>query len=142
MIVYKYTNKINGKVYVGVTTKTLKVRHQQHLRSLEDGTFFHNAIKKYGIDAFDLEIIKRVKTKKELSDAEKHYIKFYKSFAYQKDSKGYNCTTGGDGLTGQFGELNSQYGISPKERMDEETYNQWLENIKKARKEKSGDTIS
>lgn len=130
MIVYKYTNKINGKVYIGITSKSLHTRHREHMKSLKDGTYFHNAIKKHGIDAFDLQIIDKAETRDELCQLEKHYIELYKSFAYRDDSKGYNCTIGGDGMTGQFGELNSQYGISPKERMNEEQYASWLDKIK------------
>lgn len=130
MIVYKYTNKINGKIYIGITTKSLRERHREHMKSLRDGTYFHNAIKKHGIDAFNLEIIDKAQTRDELCQLERHYIEQYKSFAYRDDSNGYNCTIGGDGMTGQLGKLNSQYGVSPRERMSEEQYNDWLEKIR------------
>lgn len=139
MIVYKYTNKNNGKVYIGITTKSIKERHRQHLNSLNDGTYFHNAIKKHGIKAFDLEVIDETEFKEDLGYLEKYYIEHYNSFAYKDGNNGYNCTLGGEGLTGQYGELNSQYGISPQERMDEETYKNWLKNIRKASKRNSGE---
>ena len=129
LIVYKYTNKINGKVYIGITSKSLHTRHREHMKSLRDGTYFHNAIKKHGVDAFDLQVIDKAETRDELCQLEKHYIELYKSFAYRDDSKGYNCTIGGDGMTGRLGKLNSQYGISPKERMNEEQYASWLDKI-------------
>jgi group I intron endonuclease len=139
LIVYKYTNKINGKIYIGVTTKTLKERHRQHLTSLSDGTYFHKAIKKYGIKSFKLEVIDKTETKEELAKLEQHYIKFYNSFAHNENSNGYNLTLGGEGLTGQYGNLNSQYGVSPLERMGEEKHKEWLNNVKQARKKYSGE---
>jgi group I intron endonuclease len=130
MIVYKYTNLINEKVYIGITTKTIKERHRQHLKSLNDGAYFHNAIKKYGIENFHLEVIDKADSKEELRQLERRYIKDHNSFAYSHNSKGYNCTIGGDGMTGMYGALNHCYGIPFKERIDPKKYEEWLEKIK------------
>lgn len=54
MIVYKTTNKTNGKIYVGQTVGTLKNRNR--LRKYGK-TIFDNAFKKYGEDGFDWLII-------------------------------------------------------------------------------------
>ena len=132
MFVYKYTNKLNGKIYIGITTRDVNKRHSEHLKSLDDGTYFHNALKKYGVNNFKLKIIDQAESIEELKNKEKEYIKKHNSFAYSKDPNGYNCTRGGDGCSGLFGELNSQYGISPQERMDKETYQQWKENLNKS----------
>ena len=134
MIIYQYRNKENGKVYIGLTTQGLKRRHRQHILKMRDGTYFHNALMKYGESAFDLTIIDTAETRDELIEKEKYWIKARKSFAYIENSNGYNETTGGEGGSGLSGELNSQYGISPQERMDENTYAQWLINIKKSSK--------
>lgn len=56
-LIYKYTNKINGKIYIGQTKQQLEIRHYKHLTQLNDNTYFHRAIKKYGINNFILEII-------------------------------------------------------------------------------------
>ena len=49
---------INGKIYIGLTTKTLEERVKYHERdSLRMDTYFYRAIKKYGFDSFKWEII-------------------------------------------------------------------------------------
>lgn len=53
-VIYCYTNKINGKKYVGQTKITLKKRHGAHIcRKL----VIDRAIKKYGVENFTLEIL-------------------------------------------------------------------------------------
>ena len=59
MIIYKVTNIINNKIYIGQTIHSLNIRKSQHERSHEYGykTAFSNAIKKYGKENFIWEII-------------------------------------------------------------------------------------
>lgn len=134
MKIYKYTNNINGKIYIGITTRTLGNRHKEHIKNINDGLYFHNALLKYGIENFTLEIIDKAINIKELKNKEIYWIKKFNSFAYQKNSNGYNCTLGGDGGFGLKGRLNSQFGITPKERMDKHTFRQWKANLKKSAK--------
>lgn len=91
--IYKYTNKINGMVYIGQTRQTLENRHKKHLSQLNDNTYFHRAIKKYGIENFDLALIEDNIPFDLLNDKEKYYIDYYDSF--YTTGKGYNLTTGG-----------------------------------------------
>ena len=56
-LIYKFTNKINNKVYIGQTTQTIEQRTNKHLSQLDDNTYFHRALKKYGINNFDIEVI-------------------------------------------------------------------------------------
>lgn len=58
MIIYEVVNKENGKVYVGLTTKTLEQRKRAHLNSAKRGStsYFHKAIRKYGEDAFEWDV--------------------------------------------------------------------------------------
>jgi len=91
-MIYMATNKINGKIYIGKTIKTLDERKYAHKR-LDDNIYFHNAIKKYGIDNFDWVILDEC-TIDENSVKEKYYIKLYNS---TNRDIGYNCTSGGDG---------------------------------------------
>jgi group I intron endonuclease len=132
VIVYKYTNLTNGKVYIGITTQKLSARHREHLNKINDGTYFHNALLKYGEEGVNLEILDYAKTVESLKAKEKYWIKKLNSFAYQNNSNGYNCTLGGDGAMGLCGELNPQYGISPQERMDDTTFKMWKKNLKKS----------
>jgi group I intron endonuclease len=96
MIIYKISNKINGKVYIGKTTKTLKKRWEEHCRATyKDSPFrFHKAIRKYLPENFQLTILYKAKTKQRLKTAEKILIRIYKSFDFKY---GYNSTAGGEG---------------------------------------------
>jgi len=100
MIVYKYTNIINGKIYIGITSQPIKHRHRQHLNDVNDGYIFHNAIKKYGIDNFELEIIDTADDYGDLLEKEKLHIKLHNSFVRAINSNGYNQTLGGEGTIG------------------------------------------
>ena len=56
MIIYKATNKINGKVYIGQTINSLEHRKSGHEREAryqkETSVYFHNALLKYGFYNF------------------------------------------------------------------------------------------
>jgi group I intron endonuclease len=58
-IIYKVTNLTNGKVYIGQTVRTLHQRKNSHIRDLKKNMdiVFHHALRKYGIDNFNWEII-------------------------------------------------------------------------------------
>lgn len=89
------------KYYVGQTNRTLTSRaggngQGYHKYDLNNKTKFANAIRKWGWDAFEGEIIiEGVTNQEELNELEKHYIQAYDSF-----ENGYNSTLGGDGVTG------------------------------------------
>ena len=90
--IYKVTNKINGKVYIGQSVDIGR-RWRQHMTA-EDDIYFHKAIQKYGVENFEWEVIEQCK-KKDLDAREAYWIEYYDSF-----NKGYNCTKGGDGVSG------------------------------------------
>lgn len=94
-IVYKATNRVNNKVYIGQTTKNLSERSYGHIRRANSKKcqHFHNAIRKYGVSNFLWTIIGSAKDKEELSALEKLYIQKYLSF---DRSHGYNSTYGGE----------------------------------------------
>lgn len=93
MIIYKIQNKINNKVYIGQTTRTLNERKREHISKGNNGYFFiQKAIKKYGEDNFEWSVICNCNDRKELNKMEKYYIKEYDSYR-----NGYNMTLGGDG---------------------------------------------
>jgi group I intron endonuclease len=96
MIIYKAKNKINGKVYIGQTIVSLNERKGDHRRKAERHgakTYFHCAIRKYGFDSFEWDIIDSAKNIKELNEKEKYWIKFYNSL---NTKNGYNIEHGGD----------------------------------------------
>ena len=57
-VIYKYTNKINGKIYIGQTTDE-KGRISSHKNS-KDFDYFHCAIRKYGFDNFEYKVLFRI----------------------------------------------------------------------------------
>lgn len=98
--VYKITNKINNKIYIGITSQGAGVRFYKHLSDALHGSLFpiHNAIRKYGKDNFILEIIELCEDSNALKEREKYWIAFYNS---TDRSIGYNMTEGGDGTFGR-----------------------------------------
>ena len=74
--IYKITNKINNKCYIGQSIN-IKRRFNGH-KSGDHNEYLENAIKKYGIDNFNFEILEECK-KNELNEKEIFYIKLYKS---------------------------------------------------------------
>jgi len=94
MIIYRAINKINNMSYVGQTKFSLTERIKNHTdKAGRSRAFFPNAIKKYGIENFNWEVIKHCKTREELNEQEKFYIRFFNT----KIPNGYNLSSGGDG---------------------------------------------
>lgn len=102
-VIYKYTNQIDGKVYVGQTINEYK-RRQAHKRCYGIWrSHFHSAIKKYGYSSFKYEILEEytsdnlAELKNILDARECFYIDLYGS---TNPEKGYNITAGGGGTLG------------------------------------------
>lgn len=87
MIIYKTTNLINGKSYIGKDTKNNK-------NYLGSGSLLKAAIKKYGKENFTKEILEVCNTHIELKEREKFWIEYYSAI---NDSMYYNIRPGGDG---------------------------------------------
>lgn len=93
MVIYCFTNKINGKQYIGQTINKLKQRLAGHIhRSKNTISLIGQAIAKYGIQNFKLKILYFAKTKEELNEKEKEYISKFNSLS----PNGYNIRIGGD----------------------------------------------
>ena len=91
MLIYKATNKYNGKCYIGQTVYSLEKRKLEHLQDARAGRGFrfHEAIRKYGEDSFTWEVIDTANTIEELTEKEGYWINYYKSYY-----EGYNDTKG------------------------------------------------
>jgi len=87
MEIYKITNTINGKIYIGKD----ETSNPNYFGS---GKLIKRAITKYGIDNFKKEVIEILEDKKSLSSSEIHWIRIYNS---TDKTIGYNITSGGDG---------------------------------------------
>jgi len=94
MIIYKAVCRENQKVYIGKTIKSLESRKANHKWYAAHGyqTKFYNAIRKYGFDAFDWEIIATCDSDDALCAKEIELIEQYNAI---KD--GYNTSLGGEG---------------------------------------------
>jgi predicted GIY-YIG superfamily endonuclease len=99
-IIYKITNQVNGKVYIGQTVKTLKRRKEGHIRDamLGSGCAIHRAIRKYGIENFRFETLFHCLSKEETDQREVETIKAMCA----KCPAGYNLTDGGKGASGHI----------------------------------------
>jgi group I intron endonuclease len=99
-IIYKVTNKINGKIYIGQTSQGLESRKYDHEnRAIHNSTnmTISKALNKYGFENFIWEILEKCDSKEELDEMEFHYIVSYKSNIRKF---GYNNTLGGEGSYG------------------------------------------
>ena len=89
--IYKITNNVNGKVYVGQTKQNVRDRFYRHCSRIgsthELNMAIHKAIRKYGKQNFTLEVIEETEN---LNEREKYWIAFYDSY-----KTGYNSTLGG-----------------------------------------------
>lgn len=98
--VYKITNKVTNKIYIGITNQGSGARYRHHWYESRIGepSPIHRSMAKYGEDNFTLEIIDFADTYDELKEKEKYWIKQYNS---TDKSIGYNLTEGGDGTFGR-----------------------------------------
>ena len=90
-VVYKITNKLNGRSYVGKTTRSIEERfgeHARHKKFLVD-----KAICKYGRENFLVEVIEECETIEQLNEREIFWIAELNT----KVPNGYNLTDGGEG---------------------------------------------
>ena len=86
-VIYLVTNKANGKVYVGQTTRGIVERWQGHCRGDSYCFALSGAIKKYGKESFSIEVIDSASSKEELDRKEVLHISAYGSASRDK---GYN----------------------------------------------------
>lgn len=94
--IYKITNKLNGKIYIGKTEYTIEKRWKEHISKVDAYAGkrpLYSALKKYGIDNFSLEKIEECNSE-EVDEKEKYWIEFYDSY-----ENGYNATLGGEGVS-------------------------------------------
>ena len=132
-IIYKATNKIDGKVYIGQTVEGLSKRRRGHER-LNHVYYFSKAIKKHGKGNFKWEIIEYCDSKEELDEMEFHYIMQYNSFG----KNGYNLTCGGEGSPGR------KLSIETKRKIGKKATGRWVspETRKKISDANMGKTLS
>lgn len=124
-IIYKYTNKINGKVYIGQTINPKK-RYYDHKNAKED-SLFHRAVKKYGFSSFKYDILFNITCNNQLdlentlNSKETICIKYYDSTNLEK---GYNILS--KGSNSFYSENRKKYWT--EEKREERSRNSFGEN--------------
>ena len=110
--IYKITNSVNGKIYVGQTKQEVNKRWRAHIKTAKEGSHYiiHQAIRKYGEDSFEICVLEEVESKEECNRLETAYIESLRARRW-----GYNYTKGGDG-GGMDGKNHSE---DTKRRMSE-----------------------
>lgn len=95
--IYLVTNSVNGKRYVGQTVKAPETRFWEHRHAAEkgEGYLLHTAIRKYGVEAFRFQVIETCDSRARANDLERRWIRLCDS---RSRNRGYNITSGGDGL--------------------------------------------
>lgn len=93
--IYKITNTVNNKIYIGQTTKTIEERFQKHIQKAKQhvNRYLYDAMNHYGYDNFKIEPIEECDNNL-LNEREIYWIKYYNS---NNKILGYNMTTGGEG---------------------------------------------
>ena len=112
--IYKITNKINNKIYVGcsknIEHRWIAHKSESKIKCNQQYDYsIHKAFRKYGIDNFLFEIIEETPENR-LFEREKYWISYYDSF-----NSGYNETLGGDSGPSMQGEANPNAKLKEKD---------------------------
>lgn len=96
MYIYKIENTINNKVYIGQTINKPEYRWREHQRISKntdnpDFSYIHSAMRKYGVNNFNFQVIDKANSKEELDAKEKQYISSLNTLV----RNGYNISSGG-----------------------------------------------
>jgi len=97
MYIYKFTHIESNRVYIGQTIQDPNRRRLEHISGSKHSNkhyHFHNALKKYGVDAFLFEVIATADSLNELNLLEEKYVKEYDSI-----EKGFNIRNPGNNKT-------------------------------------------
>lgn len=93
--IYKITNKLDGKIYIGQTIKAVYYRYKKHCDGKRSNSYINNAIKKHAVENFSFEEILTCFDKQSLNYFENYFIIKYDTMY----PNGYNLTSGGNNVT-------------------------------------------
>jgi group I intron endonuclease len=97
LVIYRATNLINNKIYIGKTIHNIEYRKNSHFcyaLTMNYDTLFYRAIRKYSKDAFVWDVLFTCDDEEQLNKKEIEYIALYDS---RNRLKGYNISKGGEG---------------------------------------------
>lgn len=119
MIIYIAKNKITGKAYIGQTIGSLVRRINQHANSNRQD-YFHKALRKYGKENFEWEVLEKAADIEHLNQLEAAYIAKYNTLI----PYGYNLATGGS---------NSKHNERTRKRLSDLAKLQWSNEESKSK---------
>jgi hypothetical protein len=120
-IVYKHTNIVSKKSYIGYTSYSMEMRFEQHIKAAGNTKVkraFQHALRKYPPELWTSEILDVVNTKSEAKNSEKQHICLHETIS----PYGYNMTEGGDGFVGSSHRRESKAQTSHSLRGIKKTY--------------------
>lgn len=140
MLIYRVKNKENNKVYIGQTIRSICERWNGHCSSAKRGAnnLFHNAISKYGKDAFIVEELAKADNQDQLDQLEKFYIEINNSL----HPNGYNLKTGGSNGVIYSDESKEKMSKAKIGKIASETTKQKMSKSHKKRWENDDGTLS
>lgn len=108
-VIYKITNLVNGKIYIGQTKNNVELRFYQHRYS---DSVIGKAIRKYGIKNFKIDIVEECESFEKMNEREIFWIKELNC----KYPNGYNLTDGGEGVVNPSEEIRQKISNTKKGR--------------------------
>jgi len=93
LVVYKITNTLNGKIYIGQTQLPIEIRFMQHSYA---NSPLGRDMRQYGLENFTVEVIEKCATREELREREAFWIKVLKA----QSPQGYNVHSGSGRIQG------------------------------------------
>ncbi len=124
--IYKCVNKINGKVYIGFDSNWPKRKTSHNYISSSNKSkhsSFHQAIRKYGWNNFEWEILYQSKDRNHtLKIMEPYFIQEYNSYKC-----GYNRTKGGEGTFGKTQSIKNKKNLSERQKIKNKE-SRWYNN--------------
>jgi len=112
-IIYKLTNTVNNRIYVGGTTDTIDTRFHRHVvRSLKGSEYpLHKAIREYGEEAFEKVIIEDCSSLGQMNERERYWIA---TLSATNPEIGYNTDKGGHVISEKCREARKQQLLGSK----------------------------
>lgn len=125
--IYKITNDVNDKIYIGQTKRTLSKRwyeHKLYAKQPDSNNKLYLAMKEIGIDHFKIDPIEEVYGVEDRNQREVYWIEFYNSF-----NDGYNSTRGGGCVDWENASTLEKKDLIVEMRLNGATYQKITENL-------------
>lgn len=109
--IYKWTNLVNGKVYIGQTRKDAHQRMVEHVKlaaKAGGGSLIHAAMRKHGLENFQFDVLFFVLNDGDLDYYEEQFIAEYDCCVLDGPDRGYNVSRGGGACSSEVARMNAR----------------------------------